>query len=272
MERLHLERFRFDQILRTGRAPFNHVEEGGNPPDFVVETLNGMERWDCAAFGLKNRRTARALFERLRERLLESAKDRDFSGIAGSSVSVWFGDHLDGLPPKKRDDTLIEPLLKLLEESTVDHDANKALIQHVAANGFPSVMPPVFVTKSTPDNTAGFSINIVCEPSQAASLPGGLGFVIDLHAPQQMTTSEAVTELQRIVDDHDKGHIDHLLVTAGGPDRRGIRYPAEEAFASLLTSADGVVITAKHLKSLTIHFWSDGDALMLPITSGRTED
>jgi hypothetical protein len=47
--------------------------------------------------------------------------NRNFSGIAGTSVSVWFGEFRNGLPPKKTDDTLIDPLLDLLESSVVDH-------------------------------------------------------------------------------------------------------------------------------------------------------
>jgi hypothetical protein len=49
MERLHLEKYRFDVILQSSVVPFNRVEEGSDPPDFVVEAPGAWEAWDCAA-------------------------------------------------------------------------------------------------------------------------------------------------------------------------------------------------------------------------------
>jgi hypothetical protein len=94
---------------------------------------------------------------------MQGADDRDFSGIAGCLVSVWFGEHVNGLPPKRSDDSVVEPLLDLLAETEVDRDGIARMMQEVAERGFPQMMPPVISSKSTPDNSAGFIANVVAD-------------------------------------------------------------------------------------------------------------
>ena len=91
LERMHLEEYRFDVIMQSSAVPFNGVEEGADPPDFVVEAPEAKEAWDCAAFAFEKRRMSRCLFNRLSQRQEETAVDRNFLGIASTSVSVWFG-------------------------------------------------------------------------------------------------------------------------------------------------------------------------------------
>jgi hypothetical protein len=117
--------------------------------------------------------------------------------------------------------------------------------------------PPIVIEGRTPDNAAGFVANVICSPEEARQLAGGLGFIFLLHVPRQMSDSEMREELMRIVTSHDKEEIDHLLLTVGGPDRQGIRYPAEEVFGALLVQRDGLEVTAEHLDRVTLHLWSD---------------
>lgn len=256
LERLHLEKYRFDHLLRFGVVPFDSVETGGNPPDFVVATESGQVRLDCAVLAREDRRQAHRLFRILSERLASDAAGRDFSGIAGCVVSVWFGEQMQEQPPKRTDASLLDPLLDALGDAHVDHAAHRALSDEIAKRGFPDVLPPIMTEGKTPDGDAGFIANVACEPEQAHERFGELGFGIQLHMPRQVTATDVAGELSRLVSKHDKPEIEALVITAGGPDRNGVRYPAEEAFASLAVTDGESAIEAAYLTQVRLHLWS----------------
>jgi hypothetical protein len=114
----------------------------------------------------------------LRERLIAGGGGRDFSGVAGCLLSVWFGEKLDELPPKRWDDSIIEPLLDAVADCKVDHAAIARLTQEIAERGFPQVLPPVIETGKTPDESAGFVANAVLGPTEGVRFSTGLGFEV----------------------------------------------------------------------------------------------
>ncbi len=255
LERFHLECFRADHVLRFGRPPWHLVERGADPPDFVVTGDGGSGGVDCAALADPHRRLAYALMGHLRDRLIANAGDRDFSGVAGCVISVWFGAALSDLPPKRWDDSVIEPLLDAIAACRVDHQAVARLNAEIAERGFPQVMPPVVATGSTADNAAGFVANVVLGPPEGVRFSTGLGFDVQLSRPAELTVTRALQLVQRLVAAHDQPTIEHLILTAGGPDRRGIRYPGEEAIASFLLGQGDVKVAARHLRSVAVHLW-----------------
>jgi hypothetical protein len=259
LERYHLERFRIDVLLRSGSVPFEGVERGpdpSKPPDFLVHTPDGATSLDLVALARSDRRNSYRLFEHLQSRLQAGVGNRDFTGVAGCILSVWFGPHLDDLPPKRTDDEIVDELLDLIAASRVDHQGHAKMMESVAQHGFPEHYPPIMATGKTAGEKAGFVANIALPPERAGELPGGLGFQLQLHAPMPVTKAMAMTELSRIVEQHDQPHIEHLVVTAGGPDRNGIRYPTEELIAALLFEEEPPAVKAAHLKRVTVHLWS----------------
>jgi hypothetical protein len=74
--------------------------------------------------------------------------------------------------------------------------------------------------------------------------------------------------LSRIVHDHDKAEIEHLLVTAGGPDRLGVRYPGEELLAAFIAEQEELAISVNHLRRLTLHLWAGRRIIDVPLRSG----
>lgn len=256
LERFHLESYRADAVLKSGEPPFAEVQRGADPPDFTVRTENAEHGVDCVVLADHDRRLGYKLMEHLRARLIATAGARDFSGIAGCVLSVWFGAQLRDLPPKRWDESVVEPLLDSMASCRVDHDAVARLNREIAERGFPQVMPPVVATGSTPDNSAGFVANVVLGPTEGVRFSTGLGFDVQLSRPSEITGAGAVKMLQRIVSDHDQPAIQHLLVTAGGPDRSGVRYPAEEAVAAFLLAQPAVAVRARYLLSVSIHLWS----------------
>jgi hypothetical protein len=133
---------------------------------------------DCAAYADQHQRNSYRLMEHLRRKLIEGAADRDFAGVAGCIVSVWFGSFLADLPPKRSDDSVVDPLLDALAACKVDHEAVKLLNSEIADRGFPQVMPPVIATGQTPDGAAGFVANPIRDSTEGVRFSTGLGFEV----------------------------------------------------------------------------------------------
>ncbi len=119
LERFHLECYRADHVLQFGDAPFEGVA-AGDRPDFTGTAGGQQLRLDCAALADHHRRPGFRQMDHLRERLIAGGGGRDFSGVAGCLLSVWFGEKLDELPPKRWDDSIIEPLLDAIADCKVD--------------------------------------------------------------------------------------------------------------------------------------------------------
>jgi hypothetical protein len=274
LERFHLDSYSSDHLLHTGEPPFENVRRGDEPPDFYVGVAEGKSvALDCVAYADHHRRNGYRLMEHLRGRLLAGAGGRDFSGIAGCVLSFWFGPHLDDLPPKRWDDTLVEPLLDAMAGCSVDREAVARVTEEIAAQGgFPQTMPPVVETRRLADDAAGFVVNVVLPLGQTAPFSTGLGFDIELSLPAQVTVGDLFDQLARLINKHDQASIQHLLVTAGGPDVRGYRFPGEEATAAFLLQehpdlqTDGGGVGVSNLHRITVHLWAARRFIDLPLT------
>lgn len=259
LELFHISAFCADYALRHGTLPFTDLEVGANPPDFLGKVDGASLRLDCVAFADTHRRRSYSLMDSLREKAVSAAGDRDFSGVAGCVVSVWFGEQLGGLPPKQGDDRLVGPLLDEIEACKVDFEASAQLSAQIATEGFPQVMPPLLQTGKVEveGESAGFVVNVVAD--QEAVFPTGLPFEMRLAKQADVTAASAVEHLQRLVSSHDKGEIDALVVTAGGPDRFGRVFPVEEASMAFLLGLEGVEVRATDIRSVYVHLWSGRD-------------
>jgi hypothetical protein len=269
LERFHLESYRADHVLQFGASPFEDVT-AGDRPDFTVTVEGQHVRLDCAALADHHRRLGFRLMDNLRERLISGGGGRDFSGVSGCLLSVWFGPKLDELPPKRWDNSIIEPLLDAIAECRVDHAAIARLNREIADRGFPQVMPPVIQTGKLADESAGFVANALLGPTEGARFSTGLGFEVQLHLPEHVTYGSAKANLNRIVNQHDQPRIDHLLLTAGGPDRTGVRFPGEEVIAAFLAEQPDLYVQAVHLRRVTLHLWSTRRIVEVPVR--RTAD
>jgi hypothetical protein len=260
MERIHLERYRLDHLIRTGTVPFERVAEGGDPPDFEVELREGgSEALDCAAFTLGEYRGAYRLFRLLRTRLERDADPSDFEGVRGCVLQVSFGDG-QLLPPKRSDEKAVEALAALIAGFTVDRERIARLTADaIAAGRMPEQIPIDLFTTATPDGSARLIASIGAPFGTEFSRK--LGFECHLAMSTCATASTVTGEFQRLINDHDKPEIRHLLITVGGPDRDGFRYPAEELVLPLI---DGHTFGWKHLRAATVHRWSDGAITPLP--------
>ena len=90
--------------------------------------------------------------------------------------------------------------------------------------------------------------------------------------PEPLTTADLRAEFERVVLSHDKPEIESLLVTAGGPDRKGIRYPAEELVAAQLVEADDLELETSHIREVRLHLWGSSEIRDIRVAiSGRRD-
>jgi hypothetical protein len=171
--------FNFVRCL-TGASPFGSVGRGGEPPDFLVDCDSGTVAVDCVVLADHHRRMGYRLMEHLRGRLSNAAGGRDFSGIQGCILSFWFGPGLDDLPPKRWDDTLVDPLLDAMADCHVDRELVAKVQAEIAERGFPQTMPPILGTGKVPDGAAGFDANVM------------------LHAPQTLDIARASVSISNL--------------------------------------------------------------------------
>ena len=60
--------------------------------------------------------------------------------------------------------------------------------------------------------------------------------------------------------------IEHLLITVGGPDIDGIRYPGEEILGAFVAEGPSLTIEAEHLRSVTMHLWSAAQVIEVEVS------
>jgi hypothetical protein len=55
-----------------------------------------------------------------------------------------------------------------------------------------------------------------------------------------MSENDLRDEINRLVERHDRAAIDHLVLSLGGPDRDGLKYPSESAAVADLVPESGL--------------------------------
>lgn len=250
LERLQLERFRLDYLARTGSLPFDEVAAGSDPPDFVVRLLNGTEEnVDCAALTIGDRRMAYQLWSAFRRRLEAEASSHDFGALASTEITVWFGNG-GALPPKRSGEEVLSGLVRLLR----DFDFDRKKVQELTVSGKPLV-PDEHNSATLKSGAAGFYVSVVPFGRLQTPFAQKLGFECSLSFVQHIMASDVTRELGRVIRQHDKEPIDHLIISAGGPDRDNVQYPADDIQLDILPDRE---YEFKHLRRVTLHRWLTG--------------
>lgn len=254
LERVHLEKYRFDVLTSTGVLPFDQVKRGANPPDFVVSTPSGEERIECTGLTLQKRRDAFALFDRFKARLLQAAQEESFTNLENCMVAVWFGNGED-LPPRSQDEDTVRRFVEALRGTRVDRAAVAALSNQIAKGEFPETFPAAASSTVSVDDCGGCSVNPVDSRLLGEPFGQAAGFDVQLNMSLTVTSSDVQAELQRIVKKKDETDIDRLLVSVGAPDQSGSFFPGETLVVEQLPPA---AIATQHIETVTIHNYQSG--------------
>lgn len=258
LERLHLERFVTDYYMGTGKTPFSTLKEGQDPPDFVAPDTDGGLGIDCTQFTAQERREAYALFENLRQAILDSDR-KGFEQLRGLFMFLWFGDSSQALqlPPKQPDTAAVEALLKRLARYT--YAPSKGIVPF--SWDMPEQAPDLGIQNAPEGSFYGTPI---LGASPLSLFFCSTGFELGLAYSTTHSPSSVMEEIRRLVSKHDKPEVDQLLITIGGPNHWGLVYPCEEALFDLLLGTGSLpVLTTNHIKNVTLHSWETGRIVQL---------
>jgi hypothetical protein len=261
-ELLQLRRFSTDQAVATGTHAFRDVQPGPDPPDATVMTDAGPMGVECTLLTIGDRRAAHNLFLQLRERL-QASDPVHFAQLAGHVVYVWFrdADLPDGppiLPHRRRDAAALDALVQELAEYVPDDEALRQ-----PAGGEKAAEVLTMPLADTAEGARFYAVPLT------GGAPGSMlytlaGFDIGLAYSSVLTAGDVWSEVQRLVDGHDRPGVDLLLITAGAPDASGVVFPAEEAVAAFLVDHPlGLSRRPAHIENVVLHSWVTGRATAL---------
>ena len=254
LEELHLQRFCSDYCKATGQRPYDNVSPGNNPPDFIGDTPDGKRTIDCTQFTIESRRTVYGLFQTIKDTLFDTDPSR-FSYISGLLVYVWvdIGKVTMGLPLKKADhDELIDQLASYRFVPGTGQILGAELPQQA----------PDMDIKSTHSGWR-FSATPLLVSAPSSLFFTRMGFEMAFVFPTEHTSAEAWSELNRLIEKHDNGHIADLIITVGAPDNRGNVYTAEEVVLDLMLANPPTLEPPKNLSRVFIHAWGTGRIIQL---------
>lgn len=263
LERVQLEKYRLDYLVRFGKVPFEDVRRGADPPDFLVTRDGSAHAIDCAALTLEEKRTAEAIFEKLVQKVVVE-DNAALQHLAGTHVIISFG-HGTELPPKVTDSTALQEVLEALEEMDFDRDRYARINAEIAEHGWPQQMTSDFKDSLGMVEKEAFSFQVsVIEGWQPRDeLSTQLGFDWTLNLPLMIRESSVNKEIQRLVSKHDNGKIDQLLIVIGGPNTNGIGFPAEQGLSSWLNEVEPM--SARHISEVVAHNWFTGELFGIPV-------
>jgi hypothetical protein len=255
-EALLLRRFSSDQALVTGRHAYGRLEPGADPPDATAITDGGSIGVESTALTAGDRRGAHGLFMNLRRRLQEH-EPAAFANLAGHTVYVWFDSDGSpiGLPHRRSDEDAIRELMQALADYRPQTD-------QLNQTTMPQTMPDLGLEET--DAGAKFYAVPIVNAAPGTMLFTLAGFELGLAHTSFVTARGAWDEVQRLVDKHDQPGVDMLVITAGGPDVRGMIFPGEGLLGSFIVSNPlGLPRPSEHIKRIVLHWWGSGEAWLL---------
>ncbi|HEV2640221.1 MAG TPA: hypothetical protein VGX23_34115 [Actinocrinis sp.] len=259
LEVLHLQRLATDYNVATGRELYDAitpVNPGADPPDIYAEANGEKVGWELTIFGPQQRRQAQALFGEVVKRLVIQQRYR-VGHLSGFHVSMWFGtaDDVSGLPFKSNDAAAYDRLVDAL----MAHQPDPTQYQ-VPGGQFPKQLVG-FEPVHTVDDVRFMSVPLL-GGAPATALYAMTGMSVGLAFQSDHIASDEWARLRKVVAGKDKPTNDRLLISVGAPDTLGRCFLSEEVLARFLLDHPEE-ISAKHLSSVVLHFWSTGRAVEL---------
>jgi len=256
LERLHLERFITDFTIATTKPPYTEIQRAGDPPDFLCLSGGVLVNVDCAQLAIQNRRAVNGLFERLRRAILSTPRER-FSRLRGCVVYVWFegSDGKLSMPFSSADDRALVNLVELL----IGYEPQPSALQ-LPTDTLPEQAP---MLPTAEGEGCRFYAVQMADAVPTSEFFTRTGFELGLAYTTNHSRPSASDELARVVAKHDQDGIDHLLLTAGGPNVNGLIHLSEHVLSAFLLETPPVFPKPNHLSKVMLHLWQTGAIVQL---------
>lgn len=238
LERTHLDQFCSEHLVMTGVLPYENLRRGSEPPDFVTIAAGTEVGLDCTQFAIPSRRSANALFGRIRKAVLCRDRAR-FAHLRGCMVYMWFGTEaeLTALPHSARDAAAIEEVAEALADYPVDVTTLRSAAE----------LPRFNLERSGTRSGCTFYAAPMVGPLPDTSFFASTGFELGIGYQTSHDSHSLWRELGRLIERHDQPSIDHLLVTVVGPDRNGFAFPSEGALTDFMLGQPEPLERPSHL-------------------------
>jgi hypothetical protein len=250
-ERLHIERCCTDYLLAAGAPLYDRLDRGADPPDFIATMRDGSTTGIDVTQLLTSRRImAQAQFERIRAAMMRQPRDR-IAKLRGHHIYLWFPtDKGIGLPQRAEQEVedvvnalcIYEPDTSWLETE----DGTLASLGHREAD-----------IQDTESGCRFYAADFR-NAFPATEFYMRTGFELSLAFQTQHAIDDAWVELARLVEQKDKPTIQNLIVTVGGPNRRGLAYPSSQLLFNLALETGLPALAPKHLEEVIVHSWGTG--------------
>lgn len=253
-EETHLRRFVNDYSVATGSGElYDKVTAGADPPDFLCQKDDRTVSVECTQFGVGERRKPLALLEGVRRKIMR--EEIALSNLRGFFIYMVFdfgqGEIETGRPPHPNEKPSIDSLVEALKE----YKPKKEILM-LPTGALPEVAPDIDARK-TPHGAMFYAVPFV-NGTPATDFCSKYGFELGLAYTSIHEKSALLKELSQRIDAKDNDGVDHLLVSVGAPDERGICYPAESLLVDFALADQKLDLSPKHLKEIYLHFWSTG--------------
>jgi hypothetical protein len=169
---------------------------------------------------------------------------------------MWFGSASDpaGQPYKKNDPSLYDQLVESLVAHSPDPEAQK-----VGGPEIPARLESWSV--ETAEDARYYSIPLL-NGAPASPFYAATGMHVVLAYQSDHTPVNEWAKLRAAIARKDREPNDVLVISAGAPDNLGRCFATEEVLADFMLQRPEPV-SAQHLSSIIMHFWSTGRAIEL---------
>jgi hypothetical protein len=255
-EAIHLRRFATDHLVATGSLACGRIGQGDDPPDFIVETADGLANLDCTAFTVAERREVVALFTEVRRRIA-AAPHPQFAHLAGYTIYIWFREEGQPARPFRRND---HAAADELMEALANYRPDPRQLQ-VATGRLPEQAPDLGAVTTLAGAT--FYAVPFTNAAPGTGFYAWTGFELGLAYTTWHDPPNAWGEIDRLVAAHDQPKLDWLLISVGAPNQHGQLFPSEEALMRFLLNHPQPLPTPQHISRVTLHSWQTGEAVEL---------
>ncbi len=258
VEQWTFAKFAADEERISGRRSWGMPGPGGNPPDLVVSRDGREVALELTQLALPDRRRSTA-----RLGLVEAAIDRTGNPLPAlegwqillAADDLGVPDFLDGHADE------IASIISALRPA-----------EHVATTpdgqGLPAAIElpsPVLTTRRY--QILGIPPNLSRSSSRFAARHG---FELGLAHSTIVRRSQLLEQLWRTILDKDRVENEELLITIGGPDQTGYRWPGEAFMYDLLTRGQLPTMPSRHLRCVYLHNWLPGDIAEVSLETAGT--
>jgi hypothetical protein len=156
-----------------------------------------------------------------------------------------------GLPFRKTDTVAIAEVISALESYSLDFEQ---LI--IAPGGLPEKLPEIALAHTS--HGCAFYAGPMLDAVPNSQFFNSLGFEFGFAYTTHHNREEGWLEIARLIEKHDKPGIDHLLITVGGPNNKGLGFLTEEVLWAFMLEEPIAPVKPSYLATVTVHVWGTG--------------